>query len=101
MSEATAGNSLRILGWDQHELMRVVRLSATGLATVTTTLLLVADSPALAVATWESRQVEVGARGRQPFRRLLPDGLSLCRSRQPGLDRHLWKPERRRRGVEE
>lgn len=53
---------MRILGWDQHELMRVVRLSATGLATVTTTLLLVADSPALAVATWESRQVEVGAR---------------------------------------
>jgi hypothetical protein len=43
------------------QLMWIVRFVATGIATVTVALLM-QDSSALAVATWESRQVEVGMR---------------------------------------
>jgi hypothetical protein len=42
--------------------MWIVRFVATGIATVMIGLLIQADSSALAVATWESRQVEVGVR---------------------------------------
>lgn len=40
--------------------MRIVRRVATGIATVAAALLMQSDSPALAVATWESRQIEIG-----------------------------------------
>jgi hypothetical protein len=42
--------------------MWIVRFIAIGIATVTAALLMQADSSALAVATWESRQVEIGVR---------------------------------------
>lgn len=40
--------------------MRIVRFAAGGIATAAVALLAQADSSALAAATWESRQVEVG-----------------------------------------
>lgn len=52
---------MRILGWNRRRQIRIVR-PATVLATVTAALLLAANSSALAAATWQSRQVEVGAR---------------------------------------
>jgi len=42
--------------------MRIARRVATGIATVAAALLVQGDSSALAVATWESRQVEIGGR---------------------------------------
>lgn len=44
------------------QLTWIVRFVATGIATLTAVLLMQIDSSALAVARWESRQVEVGTR---------------------------------------
>ncbi|HET6998753.1 MAG TPA: hypothetical protein VFI03_09195 [Solirubrobacterales bacterium] len=89
--------------------MRIVRFSATGLATVTAAMLLFADSPALAVATWESRQVEVGAREGDGLFGVSCPTASLCvavgnrgtivTSGQPDGGAHGWRSETVTPGV--